>query len=644
MIVRLGEGVLVLGHAILAALGWAVVGWLPGYLLLEALRPAAGRLRNAAFAPVVSVGLVDLAAEFFYVCGVRLSPWNVVVPSVVVPALALLARVMIRPVAADPDAIRSSARDRGLLTAIAALGIVIWCIGVQHVSSVLPTDDGAHHGLFAARIERLGTLAPSKILTGDLPTGDPASHYYPLALHVQAAMVARMTGADVNTALTVGYVLASSIVLALGAYVLTRRVFPNHPDAAWVAAALSVTFPYWPHSVPAWGGVPVIIAMSEVPAAVDAAWRRREDGAAWANGVVLAVAGYGLFQEHNTELVAVGLFALILVAADRAAWRESGRLVLRSWLVGVALLAALLAPLLPALRRGASEATNFLGAGATASTTTTAHPTVADWVLIAGNPLVIVLAIAGAWHALRRRAAAGWFLCGAAAVVLWLLCLVHVPVLKEATVPWYSNALRVSYLFSYFECSFGAVGAVLIAAALARRWRRRLDVREQIAGMLPATLLALLAIPLLVLPAVGLARYAYQKGSLVGADQRAGFGYLARHVAPGDRVLNQSDDASGWMETLDRVTPLFAVKANVVPLDPERTWGDRWYLVTHAAQLATDQRAQAAARTWRVTYVYVNTRIFPNNHALLDPKALSASPAYREVWHRGTVTIFAVTI
>jgi len=96
------------------------------------------------------------------------------------------------------------------------------------------------------------------------------------------------------------------------------------------------------------------------------------------------------------------------------------------------------------------------------------------------------------------------------------------------------------------------------------------------------------------------------------------------------------------MQTLDDVTPVFATTTNQEVIPPESVWGDRWYLLTHAAALNTDPRAQAAARTWNVHYVYVNSQYFSDGAVELSAVALSRCSAYQQVWHKGTVTIFKI--
>lgn len=628
----------------LAAAGWAVVGWLPGLLLLEALRPGAALIRNLALAPLGSVGLVMLAGQLLYVLGRPVSAAPVLALSVGVPLILWLA---VRRSAARAEArVRLATRaDIAFLVAAMIAGVAIWWMGISGSSDALPNNDGAHHGLYASRIARFATLKPSVVLAGDGPTGRPTSHYYPLGMHLQAAVISRLTGIDVNAVLTVGLVIASAVALPVGMFLLTRRLFAETPLAAGVAALIATSFPWFPHAPIAWGGVPLIVAMSQVPAGIDAVCSRRRDGRPIFVGIALGIGAYGLFEEHNTELVTVGIFGVILAVAarrqeedERSTWNH----LTTAWATGAVLFAVLVGPQLLELRRGAAEAGAYLGAGIVA-VKPNASVTPLQWILIVGNPVVLVLGLLGIAISVRRRYG-GWLGCAGVSLVLWLVTQLNVPGLKRLTVPWYSNSVRLSYLFAYFEVTFGALGAVVIGQWLVRRLAHGDAIRPAIARSLVAGAAAVVGITGVGVASLALVRQGYHDGSLVGSAQRAGFSWLARHTAPQARVLNQSTDGSGWMETLDGVHPLFATKADTRPADPQRVWGDRWYLLTHAADLAVDRRAQAAVRTWNVAYVYVNDRVFPGQRALLSSQRLASSPAYRQVWHRGDVTIFAVRL
>jgi len=100
--------------------------------------------------------------------------------------------------------------------------------------------------------------------------------------------------------------------------------------------------------------------MSCVPAAVDAVWRRHRDGPAVAVGLALGVAGYGVFTTHNSELLTIGLYGLLLTWAGRRSFATGERRRLfTTWAAGVALILILTAPQLPQLLAGAQERTKL---------------------------------------------------------------------------------------------------------------------------------------------------------------------------------------------------------------------------------------------------------------------------------------------
>ena len=645
---------------VLVAAAWVVVGWLPGYLLVDALRPAAGWLRNAALAPMAALGLTMIAGQGLQILRVRIDPWTVLPLSIGVPLLGwawvTLRRRRSVSIAdgaadrgvADPDRgtdagrlVSPSRLDRRLLVLAVLLGLVIWCVAIPSLASVLPRDDGTHHGLYAYRILTLGTLDPHKILTGDLATGTPAVHYYPLALHLISALIAGVTGAPVNAVLTVGYVLFASVLLPVGIFVLTRRMFPQLPAAAGVAAVLSTTFPWFPYQPIFWGAVPTIVAMSCVPAAVDAVWRPRADGPAVAVGLALGVAGYGVFTTHNSELLTIGLYGLLLTWAGRRSFATGERRRLfTTWAAGVALILILTAPQLPQLLAGAQERTRILDRGSHSNS-----DSVWAFLLVVGNPLILLFAVLGLVIAVSRRWCPGWLWALLATAALGASTATTSRILADVTAPWYASLLRISYMFSYFEAVYGAIGVLVLGRAVVALLTRKRLVRPRLAMPTVIAFLTAVTAVAVVPEAVYVASLGYRTNSLIGPDQRAGFAWLSAHVEPGERVLNQFSDGSGWMQTLDDVTPVFATTTNQEVIPPESVWGDRWYLLTHAGSLSTDPRAQAAARTWDVRYVYVNGRSFfgiPGGQ--LSAATLSRSSAYQEVWHRGTVTIFEIAM
>jgi len=166
-------------------------------------------------------------------------------------------------------------------------------------------------------------------------------------------------------------------------------------------------------------------------------------------------------------------------------------------------------------------------------------------------------------------------------------------------------------------------------------------MRPAVALALPSVVISLAGVVGVLPLSSAFVSTAYSARSLVGPNERAAFSWLRDHVVPGDRVLNQFSDDSAWMATLSGVQPVFALYPDALG-DPQRTWGDRWYLLTHAAALATDVRAQRAVRAWHVGYVYVGDAVFTHQPRYLSASALARSDAYRLVWHRPGASIFEV--
>lgn len=620
--------------ALLATVGWLIACGLPGYLVAGTLRSPAGRLRNAALAPVIGLGLTMVVAQVLQMAGIEVRPGTILAVTLGLPAVSWLVN-RARRGADGFRAATASGATRGsvtLLVAASAVGLYLWLATIPSFDAVLPNDDGTHHALYASRILTLRTIDPSTVLAGDLATRSPTDRYYPLALHVTTAMISGATGVPVNAVLTVGYVLAAAVVLPLGVYVLARRVLPERPVVAGLAALMSTTLPWFPFSPVVWGGVALIVGMALVPAVLDATCRPDQDcSGVMSGGVLLGLTWYGLFSTHNSEVVTVELFGVVFALVGRT-YRE--RRLLAHWAGAGVVTMMMLAPQIPALIAGANERSAAQGNGPTGTLSASVI------VLGASNLLVLPIALYGLVIAVRRRTCIA---CVWAVPAVALLCLAASGVLgplRLLTTPYYSSAVRISYNFGYLETIFAALGLAAIGTSLLRH------VSERRTSTVALRWVAALAVALMagldLSGDVAFVSTAYRADSLVGPDQRAAFAWLAAHTAPRARVLNQFDDGSGWLSTLDAVAPVFATKANAPYPDPSVAWGDRWYLLTHAGALATDQRAQAVIRRWDVQFVYVNARRFGLQQELLSAAALSKSPAYHLVWQRGTVTVFEV--
>jgi hypothetical protein len=620
---------------------WLLLTLLPGVVLLAAVRPAAGWVAVATAAPAVSLGLVHGWSVLLTLVGVAVEPVTVLPVAFGVPAVVGVLAVRSRGRGVRPRV--GLGRPETAVVALVSLAcLVLWWRATSGASLVPPNDDGNNHGLYAGRILALHTVDALQVTVGDLASGTPTGTYYPLSMHTVAALVSALGGGDPGRVLVVATMLAAAVALPFGMAVLTRRLFPSLRWAAPAAALLAVAFPAFPYYVSYWGGLALIAGLSLTAPLVDALVAVPDEPRPWLAGVVVGLGLAGMFGLHNTELVTVLLLAALLLVAT---WHRDGAAYLRRALPGLltagAMVVLFAVPQLGALAAGLSARTGLAllpaqsPAHALGLALTTFFGTggVADAVLhsprgvtVAGSPLFVVsgvilaaLTLLGcvvAW----RRGRPEWVVGLAATLLLTWWSAVRGPGADLLTIPWYSRWDRVAINELLFIAPLCAVGAVALAGRLAAN--RSQTVVGVVAG-------ALVAVPLLPQAAASrqTVNFAFSQASLIHDPERAAFSFLAAHVRAGDRVLNDATDGSGWMWTLDGVTPVFTTQSNQRPV-----WGDRNYLQKHAADLATDPVAVAAADQWHVRWVYLGPDLFPFRRPLLDRRALLASPSWRTVF------------
>lgn len=598
--------------ALLAALVLLVV---PGLALLSLLRPDAGWVRNAALAPAVSLGTVWTVATALTVLHVPVVPLAVGALLLVVPVgtLLVLRRGRLHDVAS-----RGLRVDRWDVSTLAIAVVVIvgqWWWATRAFSAVPPRDDGTHHGLYTARILITHSVDPAQVLVGDVVTGAPLWSYYPLALHTLAAVIASL-GVPVAVAVNAVWVTTTALALPLGMYVLARRTFPSARRAALGAALLVGLIPAVPTGQLAWGGLALAAGLALAPAVADAAIglldpERTDRRATVAAGVALGLAVVGMFFTHSTELATVAIVVLCLLLGDRAL-----RPLLRGWrsawvpvLAAVAVLVLVALPWLSAIRGGASE--RYLVAAS--------HDMAPDVVLAkllgyAFGPapqawLVAALAVVGviaAW----RRGAAGWLWLAGVVVVLSTAIGMSWPGAALIGTPWYSNLNRSALMLSYSTAALAGYGTWFVARALRDTLRSRAGVRAATAAggaIVAGVVLALLSVTVPDASTSFSEKDAYGQGhSLATADARASWDWLAAHVQPGERVLNEFSDGSGWMYSVAGVAPVLPQK-----LEPVQLVGDSARLLMGAAQFTTDPKVRAAARALDVRYAYLGPGRFP---------------------------------
>jgi hypothetical protein len=223
---------------------YALTLWVPG-LALGGLAGLRG-WTLAAGAPLLTYAAAGLFGPLFAGLGIGWSPTSAGLLFVVLCALAVLARFAIRQRYAPADRTGPPGWDLwthvGVAVALGAIvvlgGTVIWA-GVGHLSAIPQDWDAAFH---ANGIRWIADTGDSS-LVGMAKVNwyeDDVEVFYPNAYHLLAAVVLRITGADVPTVLNAHTVLLPGMG-ALTIVALVHR-FGGRAVLAVAAAGCSVAF------------------------------------------------------------------------------------------------------------------------------------------------------------------------------------------------------------------------------------------------------------------------------------------------------------------------------------------------------------------------------------------------------------------
>ncbi len=599
----------------------------------------------------MSVALAFVSASWMQLCGLREPVWVVV--SALGVASAGSAVILVRRRGRQGPWIRGPMLPGGhgrfiLLVTVASAGL--WAVAIQLStpgwSAVVPNSDGNSHGILLTRILVTGSVDPIDVNVSDLTGGLGTGAFYPLGLHVLAAPVAELT--SVASALIVPLTMMSSAWAALGAAALTRRFAPGRA-AACAAVASVLLVPLFTFGQTAMGLVPATFALALVPAAALAVLDTRSG-----RGVTLPVLALsGLFAIHVTEALVVG--TLVLGAIVFAHSTLSERVRRGGWvLVVVALSAILMWPFLVGLlnlasRLGPGSGSRAHEASAQYSIATSLglallHPTL----LQAGDPslfalsgvvavVVIVVAGIGAARIWRRPVGRSTAIVTVLAVVA--AAAAYASNLGVMASPWYGSGDRFASQASVLlPCLVGPGLAVLLTYVESRGGR---------AARNRGLVLFSAAAVVMAWQCLTVGRAAFSNFSVVTANDRAAFGWLASHVLPGERVLNDRRDGSPWSydATRGEVAVVFGQKLwfeHETSVNPEVD--GRLYLRERIAAIATDPRARLEARRWSVRYVLVGERAFTGAPRLIDGGALAHAAGLRLVFSSGNACVFEIAV
>ncbi|HYH50839.1 MAG TPA: DUF6541 family protein [Acidimicrobiia bacterium] len=616
-----------------ALLAIAILGFFPGFLVYRAIRPAGSALESAAVAPALSFGFVFVLGEIATLASSPFAP----VPFVVAVALTAVSAAVRWWREPEPRGRREPAPRSRPAAALVAGGILLaaagWVVGIRGFATTPPYIDSANHGLMAAQVAAHESLDPGVVLGSDAGSvaapGETA--YYPLAIHGQVALAHRIFGVSIADGLLATTFLFSVFVLPLGLFVAVRGLVPDQPVLAGVTALLGATTGFFPVLPMSFGGLPLVIGTSMVPAVAVVAGRYLNGRGSLRDAAVGGLGAIGVLATHTSEAPLLGLFLAPVLAEAVLRRRLRPSDALRRAAIFGAWCAILAAPTLPRVAGGAAER-SAIDEGHAASLGK-AFGAFRAVVGTGAADVLGLLALVGVGLCLVRRRHLPLVATTGAVLGLYVVATAVRGPLRAVTVPWYQHPGRIALNLVLLIPFFAALALVEFGPVL---WARR---RERAGGFVPVVgLAAALAVAGFSASADDL-RSLFRERSIVDTDARAAFAYLKTAVNPGERVLNDAiTDGGVWMYPFAGVVPLLGLQ----PAKLTDSWNERVWLVENLPSLGRDPRVEQALRKYNVRFVYFDDRTFTDNPHHVDGAALGATPGLCPRFSQGTVRVYEV--
>jgi hypothetical protein len=667
---------------VIASLAWAVFVLAPGTALALLIRPML-RYRPVlmvAVAPALGFVPAIVGAEVLGWAG--LGPWPGVAILDLVLVVAAGARVAVaggrrprsgRQISPDTPETAPGAEPQvevpgrrtdlriayGLLALGIAVGGVLWIGGIR--PSTPPNADSQNHGYFVARIVQHNTIDPAVVLTESPVNPTSMARFYPLAIHVTVAEAHHLTDVPIADLLTAWTALTAVLCLPCGLFVLVRRLVPDEPVVAGLAALLGATVALFPYQPMVWGGLALVIGLSLVPGVLTLCLEAVDtEGRTIADIVVAALAVAGVTLAHTSQIALVGLVLAAFFVPDLIAARRQGALTarLRRWLLLGGGAGLLLVPWALAVATGSTERADHLSNDHRVLPSAVADLVTFDLGNGVAQPVMGALLVIGVVLVLRRPSYSGLRPLVAAVGVLAVLFVASlVPgapwdQLRLATFPWYQSAWRIMYNLAVLAPVFAAAVVELSRGAL----RDRLSLPPAAATAVVAAVVLVLTVP----AAHRTLHFAFDTETLLGPEEVALIEDFAQQVdaevdlgvptaassdggaevpplGTGSTVLNQRHDGTTWMYAVAGLPAFSGLRGYETAPDH----ADRRYVVEHLADVDHDPREQELLRRFDARYVMVNDDTY------LDFEADITSAELREAGfpvldHRGSLWIFQI--
>ncbi|MEZ3160045.1 DUF6541 family protein [Microbacterium sp. BWT-B31] len=491
----------------------------PGLIATAPLR--VGPVPRVALSAALSVACIGIAGAAFGLVGIGFSPWQIVVPAVVVGAVLLLVRGRLPRPAARAGA------DRGawwLVPAWVAASVIVAVVAFWHVPSpelFSQTYDNVFHLSATAHILTDGDASSLTLRT--LIEPDRTWSFYPAAWHTLVASTSMLSGASIAVASNAAWIAVCAAVWLPGAAWLAQLVVRGFPRTrvALVALPIGASFGSMPYALLSWGTIyPTLLATALLPAAVGVPvvlWTRRREvarvvgvlGGGAALALVLGAVCVAQPRVLATWVVLIAPF--VVVSAARVflrAWRAGGMrrrraVITLSAVAAAGVLAAAAAFAYVVLRLGLFDRPldDRLGGPQARATQSVlagileafgqAWPTGSSGTVAFSAILLAVFVVVGAvavWRAGRFR----WAVVSAALLVLLFALAAGSDdvVTKLMTALWYKDRYRLSSAIPVLGVAFATAGILATAAWL----RGRSTLRERAEGVLVQVLAWLTAL------------------------------------------------------------------------------------------------------------------------------------------------------
>ncbi|MGE3285739.1 MAG: DUF6541 family protein [Pseudonocardia sp.] len=613
---------------------YAAVLWGPGLLL--------GRLAGvrswtlAAAAPLFTYAVAGIAGPLLTTLGIAWSPASAAAAVGGAALLAAAAYAAVRRVRPphSPWSRRAGYGVAAGTAAVAAFGVAVVGVGIGRLGAIPQDWDAAFHANGIRWIADTGDAS----LTGMgrvnwYETG--VEVFYPNAYHLVAAVVYRISGADIPSVLNAQTMLLPAMA-ALAVVALVHR-FRGSPVLAVAAAACAVAVSAFYDMLERGPLFPFVTGVALLPPAVVLLFDLLDARAGAPRRVaacVFAVALAGLVCLNPAMLFSAVLLAVPAVVQRWLRWPRVAWPELRVVLAGGAVAAVLVAPqLLGSLRTVSGEPfdwpAEFSAPEAVLRLVTLDFTGAAQWALVvaAAIGLVRVATLQGLrWVPVVGLLVGVLFVLAASSDATWVTLV---------TRPWWNDRYRLAGLLVLPVALLAGHGIAELHRLLARAAGP--GARSALAGAVAVVLVLSSTQVLYAERSVERMRRSVADGPVVSRSEADAMRALAWLVPPGERVLNDRYDGSVWMYALAGVQPVAGYYSDA-DLGP-----DARLLAEHFHDYADDPQVRAAVARLRVSTVIVTQgyvrRWYGRSAGLTD---LDGRPWLQKVYATDDATVYRI--